>query len=276
MCQQSLKFPLSAAQALRVLRFVLSESEKAELADYTYVYYYKASSNSLQPRDHVAYRYEVRDLLGRGHSASVFLCFDHKRKEQVALKVIDAKKRFKAQAAVEVNALAALRNRSVHVVSLKNYFVFRQQVCIVMECLGPRLGSLGRLGLEQTKAVGVQLLAALDCLSRCEVIHCDLKPANVLLRGQEVSLIDFGSACFANAKSSLYVQARFYRAPEVLLGIAYTTAIDMWSFGCIVYELFTGRPLFPAQSEQDLLDKIVQLKGPPPERVRAQATRVRA
>lgn len=64
-----------------------------------------------------------------------------------------------------------------------------------------------------------------------------------------------------------YIQSRFYRAPEIILGIPYTTAIDMWSFGAIVAELYTGFPLFPGESEMEQLAYIMELYGVPPDNV---------
>ena len=61
----------------------------------------------------------------------------------------------------------------------------------------------------------------------------------------------------------LYVQSRFYRSPEVLLGIPYNMAIDMWSLGCILVEMHTGEPLFPGSNEFDQICKIVDILGMP-------------
>ena len=66
-----------------------------------------------------------------------------------------------------------------------------------------------------------------------------------------------------NQRIYTYIQSRFYRAPEVILGISYTTAIDMWSFGCILAELYTGYPLFPGENEQDQLSYIMQVLDVP-------------
>jgi dual specificity tyrosine-phosphorylation-regulated kinase 2/3/4 len=66
------------------------------------------------------------------------------------------------------------------------------------------------------------------------IIHCDLKPENVLLRQvnkSAIKVIDLGSACYIDEKIYTYIQSRFYRAPEIMLGIPYNEAIDMWSFG---------------------------------------------
>ena len=68
-------------------------------------------------------------------------------------------------------------------------------------------------------------------------------------KGRRRKVIDFGSSCLVTERLYTYIQSRFYRAPEVILGLPYDTAIDMWSFGCILAELFTGYPLFPGENE---------------------------
>ena len=79
-----------------------------------------------------------------------------------------------------------------------------------------------------------------------------------------VKLIDFGTSCEDCSQGFFYVQSRFYRCPEIVLGIKYDYAVDMWSFGCILYELIVGAPLFPAQDENELLEYFTALLGPIP------------
>jgi len=86
-------------------------------------------------------------------------------------------------------------------------------------------------------------------------------------------VIDFGSSCFAHGKIHTYVQSRYYRSPEIVLGLGYGPAIDMWSLGCILVELKTGTPLFPAKNEQDLLLYHMELLGLPPDEVMSRASR---
>ena len=84
-----------------------------------------------------------------------------------------------------------------------------------------------------------------------------MKPENVIFKDetyQDVKLIDFGASCQDCTTGFFYVQSRYYRAPEIVLGIQYDHAVDMWSLGCIVYELITGKPLFPAHDENELLE----------------------
>lgn len=72
-----------------------------------------------------------------------------------------------------------------------------------------------------------------------------------------------------------YIQSRFYRSPEVLLGIPYDLAIDMWSLGCILVEMHTGEPLFSGSNEMDQMNKIVEVLGMPPKHILDQAHKTR-
>lgn len=134
-----------------------------------------------------------------------------------------------------------------------------------------------------------------------KIIHCDLKPENILLKDPranrprnsdsnpayipddfnpihsqyQIKVIDFGSSCYENERLYTYVQSRFYRSPEVILGLPYTTAIDMWSFGCILVELYTGYPLFPGENEADQLACIMEVKGLPPKDIISAGSRIR-
>jgi dual specificity tyrosine-phosphorylation-regulated kinase 2/3/4 len=110
------------------------------------------------------------------------------------------------------------------------------------------------------------MLSALCLLKSKRVIHCDLKPENILLAHpmhSEIKVIDFGSSCFEHEKVYTYIQSRFYRSPEVILGMSYGIPIDMWSLGCILAELLTGYPIFPGENEQEQLACIMEIFGPP-------------
>ena len=88
------------------------------------------------------------------------------------------------------------------------------------------------------------------------IIHADLKPDNIMIKEhvhRKIKIIDFGSAAYNYPRKVKYVQSRFYRAPEIILGHPYTCAVDMWSAGCILYELHTGKPLFNGQNEEEQL-----------------------
>ena len=103
-------------------------------------------------------------------------------------------------------------------------------------------------------------------LKQAGVVHTDLKPENILLEptvgrtnNMKIKVIDFGSACMAGETPYNYIQSRFYRAPEIVIGCPYGHPIDMWSLGCIAAELSLGLPLFPGKNECSLLHRIVGL-----------------
>lgn len=85
---------------------------------------------------------------------------------------------------------------------------------------------------------------------------------------EHIRLIDLGAGCYEDKVTFSYIQSRFYRAPEVLLGMEYGMEIDMWSLGVMLCELFTGEPLLPGHNERHQLACIVEVLGMPPPRMR--------
>ncbi|KAL1835360.1 hypothetical protein VTK73DRAFT_5708 [Phialemonium thermophilum] len=210
---------------------------------------------TIVPGDHLAYRYEIIDVLGRGSFGQVVRCIDHKTGVLVAVKIIRNKKRFHQQALVEVNILQKLREwdpKNKHsMVNFTHSFYFRGHLCISTELLDMNLyefikaNGFRGFSLKLIRRFTKQLLGSLLLLQQHRVIHCDLKPENILLRHplrSEIKVIDFGSSCFEHEKVYTYIQSRFYRSPEVILGMSYGLPIDMWSLGCILAELSSARP----------------------------------
>ncbi|CAO3625456.1 unnamed protein product [Mucor hiemalis] len=232
---------------------------------------YKSVTN-----DHLGYRYEILEELGRGSFGQVVKCYDHKTASTVAVKLIRNKKRFYAQAKTEVKILSDLvkwdpEDRH-HNVKMTDSFYFRNHLCIACECLSMNLYEFIKVNNFQgfhitlIKRFTVQLLRSLSLLSRHGVVHCDLKPENILLKHptkSTIKVIDFGSSCLENQRVYTYIQSRFYRSPEIILGLDYTMAIDMWSLGCIIGELYTGVPIFPGENEQEQLACIMEVLGVP-------------
>ncbi|KAK5760522.1 serine/threonine protein kinase, CMGC, dual-specificity [Elasticomyces elasticus] len=236
--------------------------------------------------DHLAYRYEVVDLLGKGSFGQVVRCVDHKEGGVVAVKIIRNKKRFHQQALVEVGILEKLGqwdpDGSHATLSITTSFYFRSHLCIVTPCLSINLYEFIRahnfagFPLTLIRRFSRQLLACLVLLQTKRIIHCDLKPENILLceaRKADVRVIDFGSSCKEEEKVYTYIQSRFYRSPEVILGSSYSLGIDMWSLGCILAELWTGYPLFPGENEQEQLACIMEIFGPPDKHLVERCTR---
>jgi dual specificity tyrosine-phosphorylation-regulated kinase 2/3/4 len=122
------------------------------------------------------------------------------------------------------------------------------------------------VSLGLIRRFAIQILQALSYTKREKIIHCDLKPENILLKSAKksgIKIIDFGSSCFEDERIYTYIQSRFYRAPEIILGIPYSSSIDVWSFACILAELYTGYPLFPGENEMDQLGLMLEICGMP-------------
>ena len=226
--------------------------------------------------DDLDYRFEVLGFLGKGTFGHVLKVFDHKDKRELAIKVVKNKPRYNEQAQIEIEILKFLREKhgdaKAHLVTFEMEFVFRKHHCICFEllhiCLYNHLKNHNFRGLSypNIKKIAYQTLKGLSFLTSHEIIHCDLKPENILLASEKsnsIKMIDFGSSCFASRQSYTYIQSRFYRSPEIVLGMKYSVAIDIWSFGCILVELYTGIPIFPCESEKELISCIVEVIGEP-------------
>ncbi|CAN1765502.1 Dual specificity protein kinase YAK1 homolog [Linum perenne] len=224
-------------------------------------------------------RYIVKDVLGQGTFGQVAKCWVLETNSFVAVKIIKNQPAYYQQALVEVSILTMLNKKydpedKHHIVRIYDYFVHHRHLCICFELLDTNLYELIKinqfrgLSLSIVQLFSKQILRGLALLKDAGIIHCDLKPENILLctslKPAEVKIIDFGSACMEDRTVYSYIQSRYYRSPEVLLGYQYTTGIDMWSFGCIVAELFLGLPLFPGASEFDLLRRMIEILGEQP------------
>lgn len=251
--------------------------------------------------DHIGYRYKICSTLGKGAFGDCFKAYDFQRRQYCALKIIRNEPRFHRQAKVEVNVLEMLKDADpddqYSLVHHVDNFLFRGHLIITFELLGNDLYSELRAGgfagfpQNETKDMAGDILRCLELLGRVQVVHADLKPENILLRPNGATaavdsagagpanlqsrckVIDFGSSCFQHGKIHTYIQSRYYRSPEVVLGLGYGPAIDMWSLGCILVELDAGAPLFSAKNEADLLLLQLELLGLPSIEVLARAKR---
>jgi dual specificity tyrosine-phosphorylation-regulated kinase 2/3/4 len=288
---------LQPQAALARYASVLTAYERSEILGYPQVYFVgenarKLESNAAAPNngydddksdyrvvvdDHIGYRYQVLNELGRGSFGQVSKALDHKTKTFVALKIIKNKKKFHDQAAIEANILKHLRDNDpldkMHIVRMVDNFIFRNHMIITFELHGMNLYELCKmnkfapLSIPTIKTFTKQLLVALNYTAMHKIVHCDLKPENILLKQNSkshIKVIDYGSSCFENQRLYTYIQSRFYRAPEVMLGIPYTPAIDMWSLGCILAELANGYPIFPGETEVDQMACVMEYLGVPP------------
>ena len=296
-------FPTTPAVAINALGKYLTNNEVSEILGYKVIYYLgihaeKVKGDLSLPNygydderndykacigDHLEYRYEILSVIGKGAFGRVLQCYDHKENQHVAIKIIRNARRFHKQAQIELRVLQVLRDQRVpHTVIMLDHFKFRNHECMVFELLDLSLfdylkqNRFRGFPVMWVRTVALQLVEVLMVMKRNGVIHCDLKPENVLFEDSKksgIKLIDFGSACYDSAKMYSYIQSRFYRAPEIILGLKYSYPIDMWSLGCLLSELYTGRPLFPGENETDQLLWIMSALGHPPSDMLAEASK---
>lgn len=291
--------PLPAIKALQLYKNQLTVFERKEIAKYPTIYFVGKRRDKLQARqdtrgknnygfddeggryksmkhDHIAYRFEIIKGLGKGSFGDVVKTYDHKNGRYVAIKIIRNERRFHKQAQSEVKILDLLKENDIrnnhNVIHMGEHFLFRNHLCITFELLhGDLYSELRKNGFRGFSLSNVNkfcqnLLQTLRVLGRHSIVHCDLKPENILLKQKDrtgIKVIDFGSSCFESEKVHTYIQSRYYRSPEVIMGAEYGTGIDMWSLGCILVELLTGRPLFSGRDEKEQIVLITEVLGAP-------------
>lgn len=230
-------------------------------------------------------RYEVIAAHGKGVFSTVVRAKDLKagigEPEEVAIKILRNKEAMYKAGVEELGILKKLVGADPedkrHCVRLLSSFKYRNHLCLVFESLNMNLREVlkkfGRnIGLKLTavRAYAKQLFIALKHLRNCGVLHCDIKPDNVLVNEAKnvLKLCDFGNAMYAGKNEiTPYLVSRFYRAPEIILGLPYDHPLDMWSVGCCLYELYAGKVLFPGPTNNDMLRLHMELKGPFPKKL---------
>ena len=290
--------PITPSEAKELYKHMLTSYELKEIDDFQEIFFIGNYSKKIKPRqnpamnygyddsshhlkvnigDQIAYRFEIKSIFGKGAFGQVICCLDHKTKKQVALKVIINTQQMHEQGRVEIAILQHLNSRDIehksNIVQNMDSFLFRNHVCATFEVLGKNLYEYSKsIGFSpftqrQIRTVAKKILTALAFCHNNGVVHCDLKPENIaFLPGSSMNcrLIDFGSGCYRGHQKYEYIQSRFYRAPEVVLGIPYGPPMDMWSFACIIVEMLIGKPLFPANNEADLISMMMEILGVPP------------
>ena len=231
------------------------------------------------PGETIAGRYKVLEEAGRGNFARVVKARDLQTNETVAVKILSPE--YERDAQFELEVLQAITRKDQQncfkVCKLRSHMKVNGSTCFIFDLLGTSLKSC-KQGVRdsQTKRtflnVTKQLGRALQYLHfECRMVHTDLKPENILLddpgaRGLgDVSIVDFGSASFYSERpDSDLISTRPYRAPEVLVGGPWCYGADMWSLGCILYELYTGRMLFDVSNDAQHLQMIERRVGQVP------------
>eukprot|EP00929_Paragymnodinium_shiwhaense_P105708 TRINITY_DN70776_c0_g1_i1.p1 TRINITY_DN70776_c0_g1~~TRINITY_DN70776_c0_g1_i1.p1 ORF type:complete len:653 (+),score=175.75 TRINITY_DN70776_c0_g1_i1:106-2064(+) len=218
-------------------------------------------------------KYSLLEKLGQGSFAVVW------KARRKADGVLVAVKQFKespqsweeCKKLPEVRAASAISDRR-HIVTLLEAVRHAGELFLVFEYLESSLqhcaeSQVRALEESQVRWVGARLLGALAAVHKAGLVHCDVKPENILVgadRHGEVCLrlCDFGQAAPPQQIGD-YISTRWYRAPELLLGVKTDVAIDNWAAGCTLAELVLGRPLFPGTDKRDMLFRMVGELGAP-------------
>lgn len=243
-------------------------------------------------------RYKILSKMGEGTFGRVLECWDRQTREYVAIKVVRSIRKYRDAAMVEVDILKHLAQNdtgSLHCVQIRTWFDYRNHICIVFEKLGPSLFDFLKRNkycpfpVDLVREFGRQLLESVAYMHDLHLIHTDLKPENILLVSSEyiklpgckrvssdetqfrclpkssaIKLIDFGSTAFDNENHSSIVSTRHYRAPEVILGLGWSYPCDLWSIGCILVELCSGKALFQTHENLEHLAMMERVLGPLP------------
>ena len=243
---------LTPETALNQYSFLLSELERKEIQRFPKVYFLGNNQKTLIENystplgdyianigDHIAFRYEIKKNIDSGTFGVVLHCIDHKVKKEVAIKVLKRAHTSKKQGINEFKIADLLANNEkdhTSIIKALKKFDYRFHSFIVFELLSVNLYEFMKLNqfkpmnIGLVKRITVQLLTGLNHIHSNRIIHCDMKPENILFKHptkSSIRIIDFGNSCFFDQKLFTYIQSRIYRAPEVILQCGYNEKIDI-------------------------------------------------
>jgi len=224
-------------------------------------------------------RYETVDFLGKGVYSNVICCRDVTNNNKVAIKILRSKEIMIESGRKEVSVLKMLRENDkeckYNVINLLDHFENSSHLFLVFEYMdtdlrkllksyGPGIG----LNIDMVREYGFKLIQTLQHLKNNSIIHADIKPDNILIgKDNTLKLGDFGSSFSIDEdvnNNDGYIASRYYRSPEIIVGKKFTYEIDMFSFGCCLYEMATGKPLFRSSNSNHHLKLILQTFGKVP------------
>lgn len=239
----------------------------------------------LETDDQLLYRYRVQKHIGKGTYSNVYKCHDHKRGFDVAIKCIRNDNKFKMSGKIELKCLKKINHNNI--CNYIKYFEIERHMFIVFPLQKRNLYSELRKNRftpfhpDQVKDAMIQIINVLIYIKSINIIHADIKPENILVENityasdsndnlkysLKIKVCDFGSALTKNPTFTGYIQTRYYRAPEINMEKfeCCDYPIDMWSTGCIMYEMLVGKPLFGSKTPKKLLYDIYSELGYPSE-----------
>tara|TARA_Y100000385_G_C12977989_1_gene587083 strand:+ start:16 stop:990 length:975 start_codon:yes stop_codon:yes gene_type:complete len=212
--------------------------------------------------------FEICQKNGKGVYGEVFKCYD-KDKNTVALKRIRNDERFKKCAKREIKILKNLSENNSEkkpVIDLLGHFQQEGIIYLVFDFLPMNLYNYllnsRNDPFDYKLEIMYKIINGLDFIHSFDIIHADLKPENIMydIVSKKLKIIDFGSSFYEHEKKlKVYIQSRYYRAPEILYHTEYDKSIDIWSYICIFYEILFTIPLFPGKNEKDMIFKIKEI-----------------
>lgn len=219
-------------------------------------------------------RYQNREKLGEGTYGEVYKAFDTKENRFVAVKVMKPNQDDEGLSPVTLREISILKTiKHNNIVTLYDIEIVDKRITLYFEFfqldLRKYLRSQRRhLDEGLVRSYAFQMLAAIYVLHSNRIMHRDIKPENILINEKgHLKICDFGLARYFSVPLRKYtteIVSLWYRAPELLSGTRnYEISIDIWSAGCIIAEMSRGEPLFKADSEIDLLHKILSILGTP-------------
>lgn len=196
-------------------------------------------------------KFKFLNILGQGRFSTVFAGLDLKKKRKVALKVYRASDEFLEYFNHEITMLKQIEGKThPNVVACHGHFILHtkrgRHGVIIFDLVPNTLKNLLRgnkkgLPLPQAKRITNQVAQGLAFLHQHALIHADIKPENLLIdESGTVKICDIGSGCLAHAVENVRVGTIPYIAPELLLGCKYDQKADIWSLGCLFFELSTN------------------------------------
>ncbi|XP_054265556.1 dual specificity protein kinase CLK2 isoform X2 [Macrosteles quadrilineatus] len=241
-------------------------------------------------------RYKILATLGEGTFGKVVKVKDLNTENTIALKIIKNVEKYREAAKLEINALDKIAEKDPdgkHLcVKMLDWFDYHGHMCIAFEMLGLSVfdfldNNYQPYTLEQVRHISYQLCYSVKFLHDNKLTHTDLKPENILfvdsdydiaynskkkrdvrrVKSSDVRLIDFGSATFDHEHHSTIVSTRHYRAPEVILELGWSHPCDVWSIGCIIFELYLGITLFQTHDNREHLAMMERILGTIPYRM---------
>ena len=217
-------------------------------------------------------KYVIHKKIGLGSYSNVFLCtsITNNNINNYAIKILRNNKVMKYSGHNELSILKKLKHPNI--IKIQDNFVYDSFFMIVMPYYKQNLYQYCKQQLYinhyDTCAILLKITHGLDYLKKNNVIHRDLKPENILIMSLENIVIgDFGMSINKKTTNDVYgfhVQTMYYRAPEIFFKIDYDESIDIWSLGCIAYELYWKKPLFKKNNNLNLFVEQNLVLGHPP------------